>query len=820
MTNGPGDVAFLSVRTAREIQSVPGFSANGDTPGLTGPIPPGVESPGVIPLEDVSPGVCVSHLSPAAVRGYPGALRTAGNERETQKPLRQDLVGVKVLSNMSPLESIGPPPHRVRCLIRVCNLLPCPGPVTPLSWKAHTDNRFREDRDLRTLPWCRMMSPDGGEVDYPHSLTSLSRKPDVDASPPVPPVFLARPECGDTSWTTSPGATATRGDSHTGGDTESSSQRKYSPGPSILHRRKPRKHVAIADDPISSGSPQYPGDDPIPGGHEVPPEEGGVVARTKVRYDKSGKPTRRYLAAEIERLFNKNLQLAQQLKNKEDVESNLVDTKNRLEAEADCLRRRLDAAARSTVGESALKQRNRQLAQDVFLMKNILVRLNTELEKCQDRLRSVAAGGGVCKGDDPPTISEDSGIGENTRHGDPKSKWLKDGEVGALSALLEAYDESLTEKESLTQDYRAQLERLAGRAKELVVENEDLRNRLEDLDRKVVFQGEVNYADWLGLQKELATVREQNELLVRQTKLGKTKFDELRTAFQTKLNECCMERDDALEKCAAVRTELFLLRGRASALQEEFDRLKEQSDSRIPQAVHMASINECKRLFEELKLRYDAERDSLLKRIAAVEAHGSDSTEKMSAIKAERDTLAERIRNLEYNNRKLEAKLDESTKALAESDRAKEDLRRQMSGSVTFSAELLAEQERLLRQLGERTEEALMAGNLASRLDSIKSQIQVRVRARKVQETGLFCLGVRMGVEKQVSEQMSSLDQELRAKANSLQRLREEQSREVERLRRLVTEKEAVIERLEQEKRKVQEELDIVWKAATASEEA
>lgn len=47
-------------------------------------------------------------------------------------------------------------------------------------------------------------------------------------------------------------------------------------------------------------------------------------------------------------------------------------------------------------------------------------------------------------------------------------------------------------------------------------------------------QGEVTYAEWKVLTREASMTREQNELLLRQTKLNQSKLNELHTAYQTR----------------------------------------------------------------------------------------------------------------------------------------------------------------------------------------------------------------------------------------------------------------------------------------------
>ena len=77
----------------------------------------------------------------------------------------------------------------------------------------------------------------------------------------------------------------------------------------------------------------------------------------------------------------------------------------------------------------------------------------------------------------------------------------------------------------------------------------------------------------------------------------------------------------------------------------------------------------------------------------------------------------------------MEERLRESEAKAKRFERSEEELRRQLAGSVSFSGELVAEQEKLLRELRAKSEEARIGGRLALRLDALKSQIQVSAAA-------------------------------------------------------------------------------------------
>lgn len=61
------------------------------------------------------------------------------------------------------------------------------------------------------------------------------------------------------------------------------------------------------------------------------------------------------------------------------------------------------------------------------------------------------------------------------------------------------------------------------------------------------------------------------------------------------VTELTLDLEQAEEKSQQSRTEGFVLKGRLGVLTDELERLKLETDNKIPVAVHTASVNECKR---------------------------------------------------------------------------------------------------------------------------------------------------------------------------------------------------------------------------------
>lgn len=79
--------------------------------------------------------------------------------------------------------------------------------------------------------------------------------------------------------------------------------------------------------------------------------------------------------------------------------------------------------------------------------------------------------------------------------------------------------------------------------------------------------------------------------------------------------------------------------------------------------------------------------------------------------------------------RQLESKLETNEAKLIRSEKSRVTLKHQLQSALSFSRELITEQESLLRQLAEKTQETTVVtkiGNdIASRMDILKKKLKV-----------------------------------------------------------------------------------------------
>ncbi|XP_014246844.1 girdin-like [Cimex lectularius] len=462
---------------------------------------------------------------------------------------------------------------------------------------------------------------------------------------------------------------------------------------------------------------------------------------SKVRIKSNGKPSRRWLAREIEKLKVVNAELQRGIQQKEANELNLIEAKARLESELSEYR-----SDTSTTN----KERMRILSQDVFLLKNLVVKLNKELQRYQEKYQSYVRN----HGDEEYTLE----ISKN----DPS--WI-DGELTVLAPLLVAYEECLKEKVELLKESQDALTKISYNCKELVKANDELREAVKVSETK----GNVTYGDWLAVQKEGKMLKEQNTLLLRQLKLNSSKIETLKDSFQTKLNEVIVERDDFFNKYNQTKTELSVLKGRFSVLLEEFEKHKEEDQRKIPTAVHTAYITECKRLFDELKVRYEDEKSSLVRKVGEVETVNEELETKLAKINEERMMLRTSLDSVSTQVKSMKEAFDRAVK-----DR--EILKEQLNNAIQFSKDMVLHEEALIKELRQRTEESQFGSKLAGRVESLKRNMKT--------------------VEEGTMKEIQLLDADLQMQVKTVGKIKESFGTEISRLKSILKEKNTFIAQL------------------------
>lgn len=129
-----------------------------------------------------------------------------------------------------------------------------------------------------------------------------------------------------------------------------------------------------------------------------------------------------------------------------------------------------------------LTTENRQLRDDIKMMKTLIYRLNVQLERYQEMLRKPVEGNPLMTDCSP----EAQAIGnDNPIYVAPVNEHIHWGSVdsNALAPLLNAYQETINDKTELIQQYQNELNVTTGRIKDILMENERLHTEMDNMKR-------------------------------------------------------------------------------------------------------------------------------------------------------------------------------------------------------------------------------------------------------------------------------------------------------------------------------------------------
>jgi centrosomal protein CEP89 len=150
----------------------------------------------------------------------------------------------------------------------------------------------------------------------------------------------------------------------------------------------------------------------------------------------------------------------------------LEEERDRYKTELESITCREESELEQTI---ALKAQNQELSEDVILLKNLVYRLNVELDRYQQRLHKQGSTGEL-----PPLKTVPSEVQEK----EASASW-RNVNKNALGPLLEAYQETIKEKNDLIHSYEQDLNKFVAKCKQVVAENERLYQDLEEANKQV-----------------------------------------------------------------------------------------------------------------------------------------------------------------------------------------------------------------------------------------------------------------------------------------------------------------------------------------------
>ncbi|XP_065091957.1 protein Cep89 homolog [Ochlerotatus camptorhynchus] len=309
-------------------------------------------------------------------------------------------------------------------------------------------------------------------------------------------------------------------------------------------------------------------------------------------------------AIENEKLQKEYQQIQQNLKALESVQPKSCETCGQFENERE-----------------TLAKENGDLRNDIKMMKILVYRLNVQVERYQDVIREGSKGMAV--GDIPKIDFVDSSYGgtkDNLNWGPVNSH--------TLGPLLNAYEETIAEKNDLVQQYERELVSFTGKLKQVLEENEKLHKSAEEI--------KSTQSNWFSerarLQAQVDVFKTKAEIQGKRADLAKEKLVEVLKCYEQKIQAQCLDIERLQEAYSRSKGELTSLRNL----------------NQKPEVV-VESMRECQKLFEEMKLQHDSEKSRVNEEIESLKAGIQAKNQEISELKlkaAEQEKVFERQKEI------------------------------------------------------------------------------------------------------------------------------------------------------------------------------
>ncbi|KAJ8924122.1 hypothetical protein NQ315_006905 [Exocentrus adspersus] len=426
---------------------------------------------------------------------------------------------------------------------------------------------------------------------------------------------------------------------------------------------------------------------------------------------------------------------------------------------------------------NALENRNKELNEDLNMLKTVVYRLNVQLERYQETLRKtnikVTKSLPALPHETPDALNLDENIRRNIlsevhqNHTHTPISW---GNVNAhtLGPLLDAYEDRIKEKEEIIQGYDQELSNITGNLREIIEENEILHAKLTQ-DEGCSSKLKVEVAN---LKQELKSTKEENDLLIKKCALKQDKVEEILKVYEAKVEQMNRDFNVLHEEYIKCRTENAALKEKSKSLLDAQEDIRGQMQNYIPVSVHNSSVNECKKWYEELKQQYENEKQKLKETIESQSKMIDEFNREHKNFRQVKEGLEAKNVQLEKQIKKWETKCLELEHALNEVQLSRSAIRKQLHKVMGFAKDMVAEQETLLKALNQRHLEnravKKIGSDMATKMDSLKHQLK--------------------DVQKSAWQEFTTVEQKIQEQTELIETMKDEHQNEIEKLQKIIQE--------------------------------
>ncbi|XP_043951620.1 centrosomal protein of 89 kDa isoform X2 [Gambusia affinis] len=426
----------------------------------------------------------------------------------------------------------------------------------------------------------------------------------------------------------------------------------------------------------------------------------------------------------------------------------------------------LRSAAGSQAELQSLRQHAQELVDENDALKMTVHRLNVELSRYQARFR-------------PLSKQESSKIKGIPITGSPPP-WLVD--MKYLCPLLLAYEDNMNEKETLLQTSEEEVTKLRAKVDNVMKENERLRVEMDV----------ANHKDCQMIQQQALLVLQENQALIGQLEALHEKAKANHGKHQTEVSKMSKQLMMLEEEKERLQEDLEGSRRDLQKRTKEVELLQARLKDAVTWDEHCSIAGKLRRQLEEQERRNESEKEQLLLKMSSLQEENRSLALDKVSLTADVRTVKTELERCKQANRKAEGRMSTLRRQKEEHLLKEEKTRHYLEAVVSVAEHISRERDHLLRT----------ASGLQQEKQGFVSRIlNGTVRFGKLQEE----LKV---YRRQASTRLAALEEAAEGKTASYKR-------EILHLQKLLRERQEAEEKLLQSKRDVEEELEVVWQAAT-----
>ncbi|XP_063046057.1 centrosomal protein of 89 kDa [Engraulis encrasicolus] len=375
----------------------------------------------------------------------------------------------------------------------------------------------------------------------------------------------------------------------------------------------------------------------------------------------------------------------------------------------------------------------------------------------------------------------------------PPPPWLLD--VKYLSPLAVAYEDRLTEKDTLLKTCQEEVCVLRARTEEVVKENQRLHQEMEE-------ENTGSRKEWRQLQDQCRLVLDENRILLEQLDTQQKRTRDTHTRHTHEVAKVCKQLVLREQEVCVLRGELEEVKRELHTLQhqEALTHTQHQADiAQLSHTQHQADLAQLSQRVDEENVRWQLQVDELVS--------------KMAALQAERKSLALDKSQSDAANKGLEAELDISRHAHKKLQRRVEGLKQQLEQSMDKELEALQYLSGVVGLAEHTTQQRDQLIHMASTLEKGKQDVVMRIIQGTMQ---LAKLQEKLKVyRREAASSVCVLGRRLVEQEQAMEGHTHTFQQERRHLQGLLRDKQHALDTALQQKREVQCELDAVWECVS-----